>query len=144
MIIESCQILSTAHRLIDGNEYADLNGLYKSTHVGHPCVKWCMKSKSNYEWLLMHCEALSEVFYKSRGKVHGSAEKCLSSLSRTPRGIPEGELTEFPLCTQGIVEKDTFTSYKKYLNIKYKSWLMREKPLAIVYPLNNKPDFIEV
>ena len=32
MILESAQMLSTAHRILDGNDYADRRGLYKATH----------------------------------------------------------------------------------------------------------------
>ena len=32
MILESAQMLSTAHRVLDGDEYADKVGLYKMAH----------------------------------------------------------------------------------------------------------------
>jgi hypothetical protein len=52
MILEEAQMLSTVHRIIDGDEYVDASSgrkikrwrlnddrelsLYKATHVGHP------------------------------------------------------------------------------------------------------------
>ena len=36
MILESAQMLSTAHRVLDGDEYADKVGLYKMAHKNHP------------------------------------------------------------------------------------------------------------
>ena len=69
MIIESAQMLSTTHRLLDGkqtikpsisgkrmvkywemdNQY-DENLLYKAVHMKHPCTLWTMESNSNYYW----------------------------------------------------------------------------------------------
>ena len=67
MILESCQLLSTAHRLLDGVPYTDASGkrkvkrwkllddrettLYAATHVSHPCAVWCRETSENYRWL---------------------------------------------------------------------------------------------
>ena len=40
MILETAQMLSTAHRVIDGDEYADAMGLYKMAHKNHPSTIW--------------------------------------------------------------------------------------------------------
>ena len=40
MILESAQILSTAHRVLDGDERADIDGLYKTAHKNHPSTVW--------------------------------------------------------------------------------------------------------
>ena len=72
MIIESAQMLSTAHRIIDGTEYygKTANGrkikrwkhpdknleasLYLASHVKHPSTIWVMQSAYNYIWLYRH------------------------------------------------------------------------------------------
>ena len=36
MIVESAQMLSTAHRELDGDRWANKHELYKSTHKNHP------------------------------------------------------------------------------------------------------------
>ena len=69
MIIEYAQLMSTAHRVLDGTEYYDRtkNGrrikrwrldddvmettLYKASHINHPSGIWTRKSKQNYRWL---------------------------------------------------------------------------------------------
>ena len=68
MILESAQLLSTAHRLLDGVEYTDKtktgrnvkrwrlddwreNKLYSATHMNHPCAVWCRETSANYRWL---------------------------------------------------------------------------------------------
>ena len=45
MILESAQMLSTAHRVLDGDTYADLRGMYKLAHKNHPSTRWV---RSNY------------------------------------------------------------------------------------------------
>ena len=51
MILEYAQLLSTAHRVLDGNEWADHVGLYKATHKNHPSAIWARESAGNYFWL---------------------------------------------------------------------------------------------
>ena len=40
MILETAQMLSTAHRVLDGDKLADEKKLYKKVHVNHPSTKW--------------------------------------------------------------------------------------------------------
>ena len=75
MIIEYAQIMSTAHRVLDGEEYygRTKNGrrikrwkmnsnlediLYKASHVNHPSNQWVRASISNYTWLYEMWECL--------------------------------------------------------------------------------------
>ena len=69
MILEYAQLLSTAHRYLDGTptvvrrvttgrrhtQYIlsnDLDGvLYSATHINHPSAVWVRQSDSNYMWL---------------------------------------------------------------------------------------------
>ena len=61
MILETAQMISTAHRVIDGDEYADRMGLYKMAHKNHPVTIWTRTSTENYMWhwtdCLVHCVA---------------------------------------------------------------------------------------
>ena len=67
MILEEAQMLSTAHRILDGvSEVSSTktgrkitrwrvsdsreDSLYKASHVNHPCTIWCRATNSNYEW----------------------------------------------------------------------------------------------
>lgn len=87
MILEYAQLLSTAHRFLDGNEITELtangrrikrwkleskldNILYKSTHSNHPSAVWVRKSPENYNWLAnLLLEVCTEYTYRY-GKVH--------------------------------------------------------------------------
>lgn len=75
MMRECAQILSAAiHlRLQSRKTNVSTEGLYKPTHLSHPCVIWAGKDRVNFEWLLDHGYWL-EVEYQSRfDKIHASA-----------------------------------------------------------------------
>jgi hypothetical protein len=87
MIIEYAQLMSTAHRVLDGDEYTELsaNGrrikrwrlnddreplLMKASHINHPSAIWCRENMSNYQWLFeMWTHLLDEYTYRY-GKKH--------------------------------------------------------------------------
>ena len=54
MPLETAQMLCTAHRVLDGDEYADKEGLYKTAYKNHPCTIWARESSINYMWLYKH------------------------------------------------------------------------------------------
>ena len=70
MILESAQLMSTAHRFLDGDRYADKNGLYKLTHKNHPTAIWVRKSKENYMWTWNLLDALLQEYTKRYNKHH--------------------------------------------------------------------------
>ena len=69
MIVEYAQLLSTAHRMIDGEEYIGKSKtgrkvkryrmtnpnldktVYLAVHYHHPSAVWARETKSQYEWL---------------------------------------------------------------------------------------------
>ena len=53
MILESAQLLSTAHRVLDGDDYADSVGLYKIAHKNHPSTIWTRSSAVSYTHLTL-------------------------------------------------------------------------------------------
>jgi len=59
MILESAQLLSTAHRETD-SPYADF--CYKSTHKNHPSAIWVRESTDHYSWLFELFKELSNEF----------------------------------------------------------------------------------
>ena len=73
MIIEYAQLLSTAHRLVDGDEGLVL---YKATHKNHPSAIWARRSAQNYAWLYYHMMELGREYEKRYGKKHLSIIKC--------------------------------------------------------------------
>lgn len=96
MIIEYAQLLSTAHRILDGvlisksnyklSDYRE-NILYKTTHINHPSAIWARQYKENYEWLYMlFCSLCDEYTYRY-GKIHLCDKKLREILKFTPNNI---------------------------------------------------------
>jgi hypothetical protein len=95
MILESAQMLCTAHHCIMGED-ADVP--YKVAHKNHPSTIWARQSGENYTWLYRHMMELGREYEKRYGKKHLSIIKCEDPLSILPGGILETGLTEMPQC----------------------------------------------
>ena len=95
MILESAQLLCTAHVISDG-ENADVP--YKVTHKNHPSAIWARESTSNYKWLYNHMIALGEEYTRRYGKKHLTILKCSGVLSKAPANVTKTELTPMPQC----------------------------------------------
>ena len=90
MVLEYAQILSTAHRVIDGDEVADEKGLYKIAHKNHPSTAWARLGRGNYNWLSDLWGYLGIEYTHRYGKVHQSAT--LEHLFYAPDNIPHKTL----------------------------------------------------
>ena len=95
MILESAQMLCTAHHEIMGE---DANVPYKRAHVNHPSTIWCRSSAENYTWLYDHFVALAEEYTKRYNKEHLSYTKCKDKLNILPGGLPYTGFTQPPQC----------------------------------------------
>ena len=131
MILESAQMLSTAHRVLDGDEYADENGLYKKAHVNHPSSIWVRCSYQQYKWLYDHMVALMEEYTHRYGK-HHATERLKVPLSEYPKAISVGDFTEPPQCMPEVCKgEDTVLAYQNYYIIEksgFARWTKRETP----------------
>lgn len=95
MILESAQLLCTAHVISDGE---NANVPYKATHKNHPSAIWTRESISNYKWLYDHMIALGEEYTRRYGKKHLTILKCSGVLSKAPANVTKTELTPMPQC----------------------------------------------
>jgi hypothetical protein len=132
MILEYAQLLSTAHRVLDGDEWADRVGLYKATHKNHPSAVWARESAGNYFWLNKLFQELCKEYTKRYDKIHGSQIRLgdylyvlPSSLNTGFQGIETG-LTEPPQCMPDYckAEGDAVMGYRNYY-IREKSYMAR-------------------
>ena len=82
MPLETAQMLCTAHREIDGDEYADSVGLYKRAYWNHPCTVWARESRLNYLWLYVHFLALGSEYKFRYGREHASITKLKEPLKK--------------------------------------------------------------
>tara|TARA_R110000823_G_scaffold131894_1_gene260324 strand:+ start:1605 stop:2111 length:507 start_codon:yes stop_codon:yes gene_type:complete len=118
MILESAQMLCTAHRVLDGEgKGADAMGLYKIAHKNHPSSIWARERQANYQWLFTHMEALmAEYTYRYNGKHHAS-ERLLEWLAVTPICLMTCKLpfTAPPQCMPHDYRNvDTILAYQTY------------------------------
>ena len=131
MILESAQMLSTAHRVLDGDEYADKVGLYKMAHKNHPSTIWVRSSYQHYKWLYDHMVALMREYTYRYGK-HHATERLLTPLSEYPQAIPVGDYTNPPQCMPEVCKgEDTVLAYQNYYIIEksgFARWTKREIP----------------
>lgn len=95
------------------------SGWAKPTHVNHPCSKWARQSKSNYQWLLALSEALSALWFLSKGVLHGTANR-LTDLRVVPSALPDVGLTPFAQAIDDdcFVSADAVENYRHYYAIK--------------------------
>ena len=92
MILESAQMLCTAHHHYDENTDVP----YKKAHYNHPSTIWVRQNKNHYRWLFNHMKALGEEYTDRYGKTHLSIIKCKEPLSKYPVGIPDGKFKQPP------------------------------------------------
>jgi hypothetical protein len=153
MILEYAQLLSTAHRVLDGRESVTLSSsgrkkkvwllsdsrndvLYSATHINHPSAIWVRHSYENYEWLYnMFVDLLKEYTYRYH-KFH-ACERLLNDLYTPPNNIPKG--VGFTEPTPAMpdhykVPGDSIQSYKNYYlgdKTRMFSWKNRKEPVWI-------------
>jgi hypothetical protein len=146
MSIEYAQLLSTAHRVLDGTPHiittprkktvwalADdrETTLYKATHVNHPSCLWTRQSDANYRWLLNLWNSLLTEYTYRYGKVHGCA-KLLPALSQVPCRISTATFTDPPPAMPDVCKRDTaIASYQEYYRTykrSFASWKNRTMP----------------
>jgi len=136
MILETAQLLSTAHRVIDGEEYVGqsqsgrkakrwrLSGnadniMYSATHINHPSAVWVRENSANYNWLYDHLLALGREYTYRYGRTHLTIDKLKDILKDTPENITQSRvMTKMPSCMdkQYIVSLDPITNYRNYYN----------------------------
>lgn len=142
MIVESAQLLSTAHVVLDGKQVA-----YKATHQNHPSSIWTRQSKANYLWLFEHFKALCDEYEYRTGKVHKSVEH-LKTLSKSPISIEDKPLSEFVFVGPDEFRMKSLTcvhgAYKLYLKQKYNDWQTRQdkRQMAVSWGVRQKPSWI--
>ena len=88
MILESAQMLCTAHRVLDGDERADELFMYKKAHVNHPSTIWVRDNVHNYWWLYRLFTALCDEYTYRYGKGHMTDLKLRDTLRKPPMNIP--------------------------------------------------------
>lgn len=150
MILESAQLLSTAHRYLDGRlvEGVSKTGrkakryvlddsrepvLYSATHINHPSAVWCRESVENYNWLVEHFYALMSEYTHRYNKTH----KCFGDLSymlqSPPKNLKDWDWTTMPsaMAEEYKIGDDPIENYRNYYRFgkaKMHKWTNRKPP----------------
>lgn len=161
MIVESAQMLSTTHRMLDGNEirkpsksgkttvkYYQLEDdredlLYKAVHFNHPCTVWTRESCCNYSWHYEHFIALCDEYKYRYGRTHSTDTKLRHLLKALPQNINRvGGMTPFKLAMKSNPEcvvndlggTNAVLSYQKFYKTK-------EARFSMIWSKREKPEW---
>jgi hypothetical protein len=138
MILESAQMLSAAHRILDGDDVADSKNLYKLVHKNHPSTLWARANSSNFQWLWEHMSALMTEYNDRYGKVHAT-ERLEHSLWEFPRNITHDVFNPPPQCMpdqykcnpNSASKADCVSAYRQYYlgeKMHFAEWKFKEAP----------------
>jgi len=133
MILEYAQLLSTAHRVLDGKHTKVLSNsgkryvsnwimddssdavLYKVAHVSHPSNIWTRASGHHYIWLWRLWHNLCLEYTERYNKTHVSWKKLRTYLSIPPQNIQDNGFTPPPQCMPDDCKKnDTVQAYRDF------------------------------
>lgn len=151
MITELNQLMSTAHRILDGTPVQGFSKsgrkakrwklddstrdsiIYTATHTNHPCAVWVRKSKENYQWTYNLLVALCNEYTHRYGKIHKTFRTELGSLlSSPPSSIPAIGITPFAQAMPDEYKHtDAVTAYRQYYKhgkAALHSWKNRNTP----------------
>jgi hypothetical protein len=157
MILESAQLLSTAHRLLDGRQVTEqkyVNGsfparyrnvkrwklddarepvLYSATHINHPSAVWCRASVENYNWLVDHFFALMREYTYRYNKEHKCYGELSYMLQSPPKNLQEWDMTTMPsaMADEYKISNDPIVNYRNYYKLgktRMHSWKNRQPP----------------
>lgn len=149
MIIETAQMLSTAHRYLDGKKNIEtINGrkkttyvladpqkeeiVYKAAHVNHPSTIWIRQNKKHYEWAYQLFVSLCAEYTYRYGKTHATEIKLKEFLKTPPLNINDTAFEQPPQAMpEQYKDKDSIKAYHNYYNgekTHFSVWTKREIP----------------
>ena len=133
MIIEYAQLLSTAHRVLDGEHVKVIsnsgkrmvsnwkldgssdNVFYKVAHVSHPSNIWVRQSGHHYSYLWRLWHNLCLEYTERYDKTHMTWKKLRSYISILPQNIQDAGFKEPPQCMPDeCKEISAVKAYRKF------------------------------
>ena len=142
MILETAQLLSTAHRVLDGRLIGKKyvldddreTTLYKATHINHPSAIWCRSGIDQYRWTFDLFHHLLDEYTFRYNKEHASS-RLIKPLWNAPNNINfEAPWTQATpaMPDECKVAGDSVESYRKYYILhkqRMAQWKKRAVPL---------------
>ena len=142
MILEAAQLLSTAHRILDGKaiieertlasgkvrnhtnyEFPSVNDkrntlLYKATHINHPCAIWVRTNQNNYAWAWQYLKEHCDEYTHRYGKIHKvESSGLLKQLDPIPDNITMSDyktIVPSAMDPKYIISKSPIENYRNY------------------------------
>ena len=153
MLLETAQMLSTAHRMLDGEKTKrpSVSGkrmvdyyvhpdpilehtLYKAVHFKHPSNVWIRESVEHYGWAKDLMNALADEFEYRYDKQHGTALTVLPYLQLPPKSMKmNGGWTAPPQCMPDEIKRpitQTMLAYRDFYiteKSKFAKWNKNRK-----------------
>lgn len=120
MIIESAQLLATAHHE-HGHPVS-----YKPTHKNHPSAVWTRESKLHYNYVYDLAIALCKEYTKRYGKTHATEHILKKELSVAPPSLTFSGWKNPPQCMPDECKTDdTVQAYRQYYRYKKNIMVMK-------------------
>lgn len=156
MILEYAQLMSTAHRVLDGTETIGTSNsgrkakrwnltddrdavIYKASHINHPSAKWTRHTSGNYEYLFKLWIELMREYHYRYGKIHSSM-RLAKFLKNPPKNIPVGE---FSPPWRAMPEQYKFARTEEDYTLKsYRAYILNEKSQMLKWKNRETPDWV--
>lgn len=141
MIVESCQMLCNAYSpdMLATAPKTQSGTVRKHSHVNHPCSRWILSGKENYQWLLEHTYALIDERKYRFGKSH-FCESIYGWIINNIPVLPLGS-TEPPRAFNSTIynDSDVVDAYRSYYRSE-KGFDKNGRPM-LQYTRRNKPSW---
>jgi hypothetical protein len=150
MVVEYAQLLSTAHRVLDGTVYQGKtrldrnikrwllpddreNKVYKASHINHPSGVWTRLSENNYNWLYCLFTELANEYQYRYGRVHKTYDELKGVLKTPPNNINTGYFIQPPpaMPDDYKIDQDSRKCYMAYYRGAkrgFAHWTKRDVP----------------
>ena len=150
MGIESCQLLATAFDLErlaqDDCPKTQTGNPRKHFNPNHPCGVWARQSTANFDWLLLHTQALFSEYTRRFDKRHFTEDFAdWVVINLEDANVPQGKLTSFSIAIGDdkiCRNHPDFEGSETYQ--KYRYFYQYDKPFATWDKLNNTPDWFSL
>ena len=148
MCLEYAQLMSTAHRIMDGRVYTDYSSgrkitrcifdderedqFYKFNHPHHPSAIWTRQSRQNYIWLHQLWVALAKEFEYRFHHPHTSYVDLKDALKTPPKNMGDFGLTPILLAMPDKYKSDdaveSYRAYYRGSKRDFAVWSSRDTP----------------
>ncbi len=117
MILESAQLLCTAHHVIPRWKDELPEKFYKATHKNPPCAIWTREYLGNYCWLALHAIYLCEEYTYRYNKKHATEDLIWWCAEHTAYEKYDPNGIDPPQCMPDEYKmEDTVEAYRRYYN----------------------------